>query len=1415
MASTHTLEDHDLRLVLQSLTAIAQPQPGFLPNRQEYIVHLDQLSAQADRLGLDGLQDVILLLREALANLDDDEYLAQPFSESLGSWPAALDQYLQHPTAETSRSQLLNALRSPLLDLDLTDADCELLEQLLIPEFHLTRSASIAEELGQLVDDIESAEGDSQLLFEQLETLAETAANDGYQGLEDVCLYCQEILLELTERDAPPSQEQASLALQWPGLIHAYLRTPDDPGCARALINFISNPLWEMEFPGPDMRELETVLSEKLVQALSSSSRNQLISLIDELDDASGDTQQLVDTLERLAECADLNGLLGFQDICLFCQELLLDLADQPAISPAQAERITHWPILARNYIETPDDCQAAETLIQYLQSPLWPAPLAESEADILRSLLIPDDQETPLQNADEESTVCGYPLGETPAFYEAELNPSEFETQISQYHAPFGEASPDYPTGLESSELETQISQYHGPFGQDETQTQLSPNLPPFAITEISEELIEMMANEMLELSASCKHLFEQPVTSTLSDLRHGDDLATLATRTERYGYACQAAGLQGLSEVMQQVHSNLLQLELENTDIAAQQSRLLKTWPLVAIDYLEALGDPDAGDALARLLADPRWPVPLESNQCELLARSLAAMLPVKESALQQPQLMTATEEDVSLALPDDLHQELLDGLLQELPRQTEDLSRAIQSLASGSGSMAEVSDAQRIAHTIKGAANTVGVKGVAILTHHLEDLLEGYSKASRIPSSAVADKLLLASDCLEEMSDYLLGQAGAPRQALTTLQTILNLHHQISTQGIPADDEAIPMATAQIELHGDIQEIESPQASASNFLRVPASMIDHLLRLAGEATIMNGQLQEKLSRTRGQVKLLARQSQVFQSLIGDLEQQVDIRGMEANRNLEVGDNSGFDPLELVRYNELHTITHRLVEASADTRELGHDIDLLLGELDELVIRQNRLQRENQENVLNTRMVSVQSIIPRLQRTVRQTCKLTGKKARLMVHGENTQIDSDVLAQLTDPLMHVLRNAVDHGIEAPQDRNQFSKPDEGQIKLSFTRKGNSVLVSCEDDGSGLDYKLIQETARHLNMLGEEDELDEEDLNRLLMHPGFSTRKDASQTSGRGIGMDVVHTQLSHMKGSVRIRSRLLKGCTVELQFPVTLLSTHALVVRHEQTSLAISSRGIEQILFAHSDEIVHQDGEYSFLHEQRNIRARMLEELLNLPLDPQAHDRRLGLLVKDEEIEEVILIDDIQASKEMIVKSLGHYLPGLVGLIGATIMGEGEVAPVLDLPEIIRLSDQQIKWSAPVRADLEQRVSLPTALIVDDSISTRRALSQFMRDTGFEVQTARDGLEAYVMIEKEAPDIILLDLEMPRMNGLELARHLRSRAETQQIPIIMITSRTTEKHRIEARAAGINVYLSKPYSEDVLLEHVHAALQ
>ena len=520
-----------------------------------------------------------------------------------------------------------------------------------------------------------------------------------------------------------------------------------------------------------------------------------------------------------------------------------------------------------------------------------------------------------------------------------------------------------------------------------------------------------------------------------------------------------------------------------------------------------------------------------------------------------------------------------------------------------------------------------------------------------------------------------------------------------------------------------------------------------------------------------------------------------------------------SGFDSLELDQYNEVQSITRALIEESTDSRDLGMGLKDELAGLAGIVHQQQRLMRELAHLTSQTRMAPVETIVPRLQRNVRQTAFATGKQAQLVVVGQEILVDAEVLNQLLDPLLHILRNAVDHGLESPEERASRGKPRTGTITLNVQRRGQVVTVQVSDDGRGLDLRDIRCRAVERGMLAPDAMPTDVEIARLTLLPGFSTRDMVTEISGRGVGLDVVATRLRSLAGSIDIRSQQGLGLTIELRFQASLVATHALFVRDGGQVFGIASHAVRRAVPAVAVNLVREGGALLARLDEGDYPIHELASLTGLA-SATAPERRNLVLVDTETGPLGLLVDAILDAGELVTRPAGRYLKRIPGVAGIGLLGDGSVIPLLDVAELVR-SPQRATPARRGRSTLTGADAAPFArdggrrLAVGASRHRLAARRPWLRSRA----GARRPRSRQVM-DVSRPDVLLTDLEMPNMNGLELAAHVRSRDELEGLTIVMITSRSMDKHRRQAMSAGVNVYLTKPYTDHELLQHVSEAV-
>lgn len=1154
------------------------------------------------------------------------------------------------------------------------------------------------------------------------------------------------------------------------------------------------------------------------------------------------------DWLGAVANAAATENQFGLHDIALLLQEQVQ--AMEPPLSPEAQQALVEWPPLVGRFVDEAGSPAAAEALINHLLKPVWPQPIADDDTVVLLEMLTPPptdgespdsavesvaESESPLhepvqdpipQDAGDVKPAQAEPIPEPPESEPRE--PEAWPAPLPEEHVAEVQATPEpapeppIETPIIASIAVEQPSE--APVAADAAETEPTTEFTAESASSpsepvISEDLLEILMAELAEITENADQAVNIARDHASADARR-QALEGLGEEIGRLQMAAESIGLDGLGQYCTIVQTNVLSLAERAQPLGAAESELLAGWLEPTLAYLNNPLDPDTATTLVDLLTRNEWPQALDAGAASVLVDSLLNPSPtLADFGEIEERPREALPEAVSLQLPGDTNPELLDSLLQELPNQVAEFSSLIQRLYNREGDLGMLETAQRIAHTLKGAGNTVGIAGVANLTHHTEDILIALSKEHTLPNRALSKTLMDVADCLEAMCEALTGMGSAPAHARQVLQDVLDWANRIDSEGVPATD-AVPVTPMARSVPVDTEAAASTEtdtaattaateeaARQSSMIRVPAELIDELLRLVGESILIAGQIEEQVRGVMTQTRQVRTQHQNMRQLVAELEQLVDVQGV-GMPTYALSSDSDFDPLEMDQYNELHTLTRRLTEAAADAQALDENLGGNFAMLDKLLIEQAQTHRDNQETVLRSRMLPIRTIVPRLQRVVRQTCRLTDKEVDLQVKGEDTLIESVVLNEIIDPLMHLLRNAIDHGIETPEQRLSGNKPESGHIQLSFSREGNSILVRCRDDGRGLDLEAIRRNAEQRGLVAPGTPFSDEELSRLILQPGFSTRGQATQVSGRGIGLDVVYSQILKLKGALSLNTEPGQGTTFELRLPVTLIATHALLVQQGTQVFAVAERGVDQILHSSSGELITTDAGDSYRIGTATLELNRLENLLHLQPSVIPIASRPLLQIRDEtDTLRTVMVDAVLGTRDLVVKNMGRLAPRVHGVLGATLLGDGSVIPVLDLPELLRSPQHEPAASSSEVAALQPR----SILIVDDSLSVRRAMQQLIGDAGFEARVARDGLDAIAQLNESVPDLMVVDLEMPRMNGLELTQHVRSQDPTRDVPIIMVTSRSTSKHREEAEKMGVNSYMTKPVADQELLELIN----
>ncbi|MDG2376737.1 MAG: Hpt domain-containing protein, partial [Woeseiaceae bacterium] len=614
----------------------------------------------------------------------------------------------------------------------------------------------------------------------------------------------------------------------------------------------------------------------------------------------------------------------------------------------------------------------------------------------------------------------------------------------------------------------------------------------------------------------------------------------------------------------------------------------------------------------------------------------------------------------------------------------------------------------------------------------------------------------------------------------------------------------------------------EKATPSASSSKrggdarqeFARIDADLLEDLLNAAGEISIYHSRLNQQINSIEFHVEEMEQTVARLREQLRKLEMETEAQIMHGHQDtMETHD---FDPLELDRYSNIQQLSRALAESASDMDSLKDLLQTLTSEADTLLVQQSRVTAELQDGLMRTRMVPFQRHVPRLTRLVRQAAAEAGKRAELAVEGASGELDRQMLDKMLPPFEHMMRNAIIHGIEDPDTRQAAGKPAGGRITIRLHREGAEMVIDVADDGAGLDVESIRSKAYEKDLLKPDSKVTDEAIMQLILTSGFSTADQVTQSAGRGVGMDVVANEIKQLGGSLQISSVIGQGTNFTIRLPITLAITQALIVRTGSEVYALPLPAVEGVVrIARAElKVLLAESEPRYEYGEETYRFQHLGMYLGGQSAKLSQDDAFVsvILVRAGEHSAALLTDEMIASQEIVVKSIGPQLASIRGISGATILGDGSIVLILDINALVRAGAPVVELENTVPTPTDDR---PLALVVDDSITVRRVMERFLERNGLRTMTAKDGIDAISVLQEAKPDIILLDIEMPNMDGYEFATHARNDDRVADVPIIMITSRVGDKHRARAIEIGVNDYLGKPYQESQLLESMRRLLE
>lgn len=700
------------------------------------------------------------------------------------------------------------------------------------------------------------------------------------------------------------------------------------------------------------------------------------------------------------------------------------------------------------------------------------------------------------------------------------------------------------------------------------------------------------------------------------------------------------------------------------------------------------------------------------------------------------------------------------------------------------------------QRSLHTLKGSARMAGAMRLGELTHRVEDRVEQALKSGE-PNAELWNELDGYLDRIGTAIDHLQDPQTAAESVAQPVKEAPTKDKLEITQSIPKQ----------------MLEVGAERAIQAALLRVRSDTVDRLVNEAGEVSVARSRAELELRELKKSLLELTESANRLRKQLREIEIHAEGQ-MEARTTVSGESAEKFDPLEFDRFTRFQEVTRFMNESVHDVQTVQQTLLKNLAETEAALAAQSQLNRDLQQGLMAIRMVPFASISERLYRIVRQTCKELGKRANLELSGTEVELDRSVLEKMTAPFEHLLRNAVAHGLETPEQRQLAGKEPIGEISLVLRHESNEVVFEFSDDGAGLDIARVRKKAIEHGVLQEGEEISDELAMQLIFTPGLSTAQEVTEISGRGVGLDVVRSEITALGGRVDVNSEPGHGVSFTIHLPLTLAVTKTLLVRAGHHTYALPSTMIENVQqlkpaalkAAYQQKYIDWHGARYPLHNLPHLlgddEAEVGSKPYNAILQLRAGDSRIA-----------VHVDELLGNHEVVVKNIGPQLARLPGIAGATVSSNGSVILIINPIALSQRIVTARKIDKPA-AVVEKVQHVPIVMVVDDSLTVRKITSRLLARSGYQVVTAKDGVDALEQLAEALPDVMLLDVEMPRMDGFELTKRLRKDDRTKALPIIMITSRTADKHRLYALELGVNDYMGKPYHDDELLKSIASFL-
>ncbi|GGI20268.1 Hpt domain-containing protein [Oxalicibacterium faecigallinarum] len=833
---------------------------------------------------------------------------------------------------------------------------------------------------------------------------------------------------------------------------------------------------------------------------------------------------------------------------------------------------------------------------------------------------------------------------------------------------------------------------------------------------------------------------------------------------------------------------------------------------------------GIPLLSDVLAPALAVESTEIP------DVTVEEVVAASPT----LQESDYAPAAEErlDPTLIIRDEIDADLLPVFIEEGRDMLPQMAEILRAWQHNTGDTAAPQALLRLLHTVKGSARMAGAMTLGQHMHEMETRIENIAHAGYPSTIALEDLLSRYDHALQLFEQLQNGELPSISPAAVAAETdvVADDPSTVPAAELVEVTPLLPLSSDKLlpaPVTPDSRAVTTP--AASPLVRVRADILDRLVNQAGEVSISRSRLETEVGTIRQSLGELSDNVSRLREQLREIEMQAESQitssmGSSADRE--------FDPLEFDRFTRLQELTRMMAESVSDVGTVQQTLHRTVESASTDLSAQARLTRDLQQDLMRVRMVQFASISERLYRVTRQASKEMDKRVNLDIRGSGVEIDRSVLEKMTGPFEHLLRNAIVHGIESREKRRAAGKNDIGELRIEVRQEGNEVVIQFSDDGQGLNIDGIRNKASAVGLLSDETVLSDAEVTDLIFHPGFSTAEEVTELAGRGIGMDVVRSEAASLGGRVAIVSEPGVGAQFTIHLPLTLAVTQVVLLATGGRIYAVPAVLVEQVQQLKSGALTQAYNDGMIMWQSHRVPMHYLSTLLgDVDAAPVTQQYSPLLILKSGAERIAIHVDEVIGSREVVVKNIGPQLSRMIGITGATVLGSGDIVLILnpvplaqraavenqraprlsafDTPDGMGAVAEMSSSDGTGTADPVQGLrTTPIVMVVDDSLTVRRVTQRLLTREGYQVVLAKDGVDALEHLQSVTPDVMLVDIEMPRMDGFDLTRNIRDDERTRAIPIIMITSRTAAKHRNFAMELGVNEYLGKPYQEDVLLE-------